>query len=125
MNICDGTNPIPKPEKGSLFRSRHKKKVEYQELKKSLEVQSKPRRAPIGAKLRAMVFERDGHKCTGCGRGPKDTHADGTPVVLECDHVIPVAAGGTNCESNLRTRCNKCNVGRGARMDTTPTTIQE
>ena len=119
MPACDGSNPIAKPSKESLLRKKAAKRKEVEDLKRVIDGKSKPKRAPIGAKLRAMVLERDGRRCVLCGKSAQDTHADGTPVTLEVDHILPVAQGGTNCESNLRTACNKCNLGRGARRDPT------
>lgn len=62
-----------------------------------------PYRRPFAhewAILRAQVFERDDYTCTYCGaRG----------VALECDHVIPVARGGTSEMDNLTTACRTCN----------------
>jgi hypothetical protein len=54
----------------------------------------------IWARLRTQVFQRDDFTCQYCGvRGVK----------LECDHVIPVARGGTEILSNLATACFPCN----------------
>lgn len=36
-------------------------------------------------------------------------------MILECDHVIPVANGGTNEIINLVTSCSDCNRGKGKR----------
>jgi hypothetical protein len=50
--------------------------------------------------IRAAIFARDDYTCQYCGeRGKK----------LECDHVIPVAKGGSHDEDNLVTSCFKCN----------------
>lgn len=57
------------------------------------------------AALRATVIERDG-MCVYCG-------ADDRP--LECDHVIPVAAGGLSVISNLAAACRPCNRSKGAK----------
>ena len=48
-------------------------------------------------KLRAYVIRRDGC-CQRCGGQDQ----------LECHHVIPVAAGGLDLPSNLRTICKQC-----------------
>jgi 5-methylcytosine-specific restriction endonuclease McrA len=34
-------------------------------------------------------------------------------IVLEIDHRVPKAAGGTDDESNLVTSCRDCNRGKG------------
>ena len=36
-------------------------------------------------------------------------------VILEVDHIKPVASGGTNDIMNLVTSCKECNLGKGAR----------
>ena len=65
-------------------------------------------RKPISKKLRFEVFKRDSFKCQYCGQeAPK--------VVLNCDHIHPVAEGGDNDISNLITACWDCNSGKGAR----------
>jgi 5-methylcytosine-specific restriction endonuclease McrA len=117
MPACDGRNPIAKPSKESSLRKKAAKREEVADLKRAIDGKGKPKRKPIPPKTRAMVLERDGRRCVICGKSVRDKHANGAPVLLEVDHIVPVAAGGTNCESNLRTACNVCNVGRGARRD--------
>lgn len=65
-------------------------------------------RIAISKKIRFEVFKRDGFTCTYCGQKPPT-------VVLECDHVIPVAQGGTNHTENLTTSCFDCNRGKSDR----------
>lgn len=65
-------------------------------------------RKPISKKLRFEIFKRDSFKCQYCGKSAPD-------VVLEIDHIIPVAHGGTNDIENLVTACRECNSGKGAR----------
>jgi hypothetical protein len=65
-------------------------------------------RTPLSKKLRFDVFKRDGFCCQYCGAHPSET------VVLEVDHVIPVAEGGKNDIDNLVTACFDCNRGKGA-----------
>lgn len=64
--------------------------------------------APISKKLRFEVFKRDSFTCQYCGQRAPD-------VVLNCDHIEPVAAGGTSDILNLITSCFDCNSGKGAR----------
>ena len=53
-------------------------------------------RDQISAYLRWNILKRDNFTCTKCGKT--------SPYVrLEVDHVIPLAAGGTNNERNLAT----------------------
>lgn len=64
-------------------------------------------RQGIGKKLRFDVFKRDGFVCAYCGAHPP-------AVLLEVDHIHPVAEGGTNDIDNLVTACENCNRGKGA-----------
>jgi hypothetical protein len=67
----------------------------------------------ISLSLRYRVLLRDRFRCVSCGRSPAK---DGT-VNLHVDHIVPWSRGGQNTESNLRTLCFECNVGKGARLD--------
>lgn len=68
-------------------------------------------RQPIPPKARFEVLRRDNYTCRYCGaKGPE---AGGT-AVLEIDHRVPVAEGGTNDPVNLVTSCQDCNRGKGA-----------
>lgn len=63
------------------------------------------RRTSLRPTERFEVFKRDGFTCVYCGGSPP-------AVVLEVDHIVAVAAGGTNDESNLVTACRPCNQGK-------------
>lgn len=63
-------------------------------------------RQQISKKTRFEVFKRDKFKCQYCGRMSPD-------VILEVDHIKPVAEGGTNDLLNLITSCRDCNRGKG------------
>jgi hypothetical protein len=65
-------------------------------------------RAAIPKSIRFEVFKRDSFTCQYCGRKAPE-------VVLNCDHIDPVAKGGTNAVLNLITACFDCNSGKGAR----------
>lgn len=65
-------------------------------------------RQALSKKLRFEVFKRDAFTCQYCGRKAPE-------IVLECDHINPVAAGGGNDILNLVTSCVECNAGKGAR----------
>lgn len=58
--------------------------------------------------IRARIFKRDNYTCQYCGR---------SGVRLECDHVIPVAQGGSSDDGNLATACFDCNRSK---RDKTP-----
>lgn len=63
-------------------------------------------RKAIPKKVRFEVFKRDKFTCQYCGRMAPD-------VVLEIDHIKPVAEGGENDMLNLITSCSDCNRGKG------------
>lgn len=63
-------------------------------------------RKAIGKKLRFEVFKRDSFTCQYCGKMAPD-------IVLEIDHINPVANGGDNDIMNLVTACKDCNRGKG------------
>jgi hypothetical protein len=65
-------------------------------------------RMPISKKARFEVFKRDSFTCQYCGAKAPD-------VILEVDHIRPVADGGGNDVLNLVTSCSACNSGKGAR----------
>jgi hypothetical protein len=67
-----------------------------------------PGRKPIGPKIRFEVFKRDSFKCQYCG-------ASAPEVLLQVDHVKPIAAGGDDDLLNYLTSCVPCNQGKGAR----------
>lgn len=63
-------------------------------------------RKPISKKVRFEIFKRDKFTCQYCGKSAPD-------VILEVDHIKPVAEGGTNDFLNLITSCRDCNRGKG------------
>lgn len=66
-------------------------------------------RKPVSKTTRFEVFKRDKFTCQYCGAKAPD-------AVLHCDHIHPVAEGGTNDILNLITACSDCNGGKGARL---------
>ena len=52
------------------------------------------------AVIRQKVFSRDGFICQYC------LSSDGP---FECDHIVPIAKGGSNDLANLATACRRCN----------------
>jgi hypothetical protein len=61
----------------------------------------------MSKRIRFEVFKRDGFACQYCGATPPK-------VILEVDHIDPVAAGGTDDMDNLVTACFNCNRGKSA-----------
>lgn len=77
------------------------------------------KREPIGKKLRFEIFKRDEFACQYCGAHPP-------AVVLEIDHITPVADGGRSLIDNLVTACRPCNAGKGARpLTSVPISLHE
>jgi hypothetical protein len=65
------------------------------------------RRERIPPEVRAFVWERDEGRCVRCGADED----------LQFDHVIPVARGGGNSESNLQILCGPCNRQKSDHID--------
>lgn len=78
------------------------------------------KRRALSKRLRFEVFKRDKFTCQYCGRRPPE-------ITLHIDHVVPVAAGGTNDLLNLLSACAACNLGKSDRHLSTihPTTAEE
>ena len=67
------------------------------------------KRKAIPKKLRFEVLKKFSFKCQYCGRSAPE-------VLLEIDHIKPVAEGGTNKLINLTVACKECNIGKGKRL---------
>lgn len=76
-------------------------------------------RVALSKRVRFEVFKRDGFTCQYCGAHPPG-------VVLECDHIVPVALGGSNDDDNLITACFDCNRGKSdVSLDVVPQSLAE
>lgn len=63
-------------------------------------------------RLRESILTRDKHTCMTCGISTeKEAH-----LLLEVDHIMPIAKGGITIETNLQTLCWKCNRTKGAKV---------
>jgi hypothetical protein len=67
---------------------------------------AKPRKG-LSKRQRFEVFKRDRFSCQYCGKSPP-------AVILEADHIVPLAEGGEDHERNLLTACQDCNRGKAA-----------
>ena len=54
--------------------------------------------------VKMLVWTRDGGACARCG----------TNAELQYDHIVPIAAGGSNEPANLQILCGPCNRLKGA-----------
>lgn len=82
------------------------------ESKLSASAFSKEQRALMTKKLREQIKVRDNYTCCTCGNS---THVEPN-LLLEIDHIIPVAKGGFTKEDNLQTLCWKCNRSKSDKI---------
>ncbi len=68
-------------------------------------------RGEVSDSLRYDVLKSDDFKCVICGASAKDG------VRLHVDHIIPVSKGGSSKIENLRTLCERCNVGKSNKIE--------
>jgi 5-methylcytosine-specific restriction endonuclease McrA len=81
------------------------------ERKTRMLAEQRKRRGPKLTKpMRLRVIERDGLTCGICGLEVEHVTA------VHIDHVIPVAAGGTNALGNLQVAHARCNLLKGAKV---------
>lgn len=76
------------------------------------------RRRYVTKTMKRHVLERDNYTCQICGisKGYVDSLMPGLGdyLLLEVDHIVPVAKGGSgDDESNLQTLCWRCNRKKG------------
>lgn len=79
-----------------------------QERHETVALNGKAVRRNLSKSLRFDILKRDGFRCQYCGKPPSET------VILEVDHVHPIADGGTSEIDNLVTSCFDCNRGKSA-----------
>ena len=92
-------------------------KTAYQKIKsvherKIVNQEAEYQRRLMTDSLRYDILKRDGFRCQLCGRTVQE---DG--VKLHVDHIVPVSKGGKTVESNLRTLCETCNLGKRDKYD--------
>ena len=73
---------------------------------------AKEQRNLMTRKLREFIKERDNFTCCTCGNSTKEE----PNLLLEIDHIIPVAKGGCTTKDNLQTLCWKCNRSKGDKI---------
>jgi hypothetical protein len=69
---------------------------------------SGPKRDPIPEDDKLLVWARDGGACVRCG----------SKKTLHFDHIIPVAKGGGNSETNIQILCQPCNLKKADKIAT-------
>lgn len=75
-------------------------------------------RETIPKGTRFEVLKRDRFTCQYCGRSAPD-------VLLEIDHIKPVAKGGDNSIMNLITSCRDCNRGKRDKVLSDDTAVKK
>lgn len=73
---------------------------------------AKEQRNLMTKKLREAIKERDHCTCCLCGNSTEKE----PNLLLEIDHIIPVAKGGRTTAENLQTLCWRCNRSKGAKL---------
>jgi len=76
------------------------------------------KRKGISKKVRFEVFKRDSFTCQYCGGKAPD-------ILLQIDHIDPVAKGGISDILNLITSCFDCNAGKSDRRLSDSTVIEK
>ena len=102
----------------SKENSKNIPKSENKKNKGETKMSSKTKRKGISKKLRFEIFKRDHFKCQYCGEMAPD-------VVLNVDHIVPIAEGGDNDILNLITACFDCNSGKSDIMLTDRKEVQK
>lgn len=78
-------------------------------LKRTKAGHIKVQRSAMTKDLREAIKKRDNYTCCACGNSVfKEPN-----LLLEVDHIIPVAKGGNTEASNLQTLCWRCNRAKG------------
>lgn len=73
-------------------------------------------RGEVSDSLRYDILKRDNFTCVICGASSKQG------ARLHIDHIVPVSKGGKSIPSNLRTLCERCNIGKSDKIETYTTT---
>ena len=69
-------------------------------------------RGDVSDSLRYDILNRDNFTCVICGASSKQG------ARLHVDHIIPISKGGKSVPSNLRTLCERCNIGKSNKIET-------
>lgn len=74
--------------------------------------QPRPAARGISQRIRRLVLERDGRRCTVCGIGNSEPYPEDpdSKAVMTIGHIIPNSQGGSSEDlDNLRVECKRCN----------------
>lgn len=84
--------------------------IDLKKHRQTRQYQIKLERAKMTDSLRYDILKRDHFRCQICGSCAQDG------VKLHVDHIIPVSKGGKTIASNLRTLCDRCNMGKSDKI---------
>ena len=108
----------------SSLKHTRKYKKQYKEIQQNVqEKEAKAKdianRRNISAKEKEDIMKRDNYTCQICGISrpffDQLCPGSGDYLLLEVDHIISVANGGSRDASNLQTLCWKCNRKKGSK----------
>ncbi len=68
-------------------------------------------RGEVSDSLRYDIMHRDRFRCVLCGASANDG------VKLHIDHIVPISKGGKSTPDNLRTLCERCNIGKSNKIE--------
>jgi hypothetical protein len=108
-----GRNTYKKSDKFSItqFRDIHKNILNEIKEKNSRDAIIREERSKLNNNLRYDILKRDSFRCQICG----SSQSDG--VKLHVDHLFPVSKGGKTEANNLRTLCDRCNLGKSDKIE--------
>lgn len=93
------------------LKSTYNSFIKEREEKEKTQNRIRLERSKLTESLRYDILRRDGFRCQICGASAKDG------VKLHVDHIIPVSKGGETIPSNLRTLCDRCNLGKSDKIE--------
>lgn len=82
------------------------------ESKLTIKEFAREQRSLMTKKLRQFIMSRDQFTCCNCGNS---SHKEPN-LLLEIDHIVPIAKGGCTTVENLQTLCWKCNRSKGKKL---------
>lgn len=68
-------------------------------------------RGEVSDSLRYDIMQRDNFTCVICGASAR------LGARLHVDHIVPISKGGKSIPSNLRTLCERCNIGKSDKIE--------
>jgi 5-methylcytosine-specific restriction endonuclease McrA len=84
-----------------------RKERQLERAHSTLQAEASARSRPsIPREVRLAVWRREGGRCAACG----------ATELLQFDHVIPLALGGSSSAANLELLCDDCNRAKGASL---------